>query len=71
MGSQKKYILDKIERMKADEQYRRQLQSRDAAYDGRNMDCERMPFGCWILIALILFFAVGLIMGMFQHHKPV
>lgn len=71
MGSRKKYILDKIDRLQADEKFRRDLHKSDDTYNGRNMDCERMPFGCWILIAVILFLAVGLIMGMFQHHKPV
>ena len=65
------YVLERMKRLQEEERKRREAHQNVGSYDPAKMDCERMPWGCWILIALVLWAAFGLIMSMFQHHKPV
>ncbi len=50
--------LRRIEEMRKKE---RQIQrTPEKPYDPSDMDMERMPFGCWIIIGIVVFLILGL-----------
>ena len=61
--SRKEEILRNAEKLKRQEREESKRRAKERAYDGRGMDSERMPFGCWIVIALIVFAAYLLLKG--------
>lgn len=69
--SKRDYWRDWLNRARAEEEKKREAMRQIKPYDPSTMNCERMPFGCWILVALVIWGAFALIMSIFQHHKPV
>lgn len=55
--------LAEVARQKRDEQDRLRREEFDRKYNPADMDCEKMPFGCWVVIGIVAFFAVPAIFG--------
>lgn len=60
---QEKY-LEFIAREKRAEKERAERAEFDRKYNPAEMDCERMPFGCWAIIGIVAFFATPAIFGL-------
>lgn len=58
----------KIQEMQQRERQIAEAQRKEKMYDERNMDCEKMPLGCWGVIAAAIFI-LYLIIEAFKHHK--
>jgi len=61
--SRKDEILRNAEKMKRQEREESKRRAKERVYDGRGMDSEGMPLGCWIVIALVLLAAYLLLKG--------
>lgn len=51
--SRKDYILKRIEELERERKTREKLEKKERAYDPAEMDCEKMPLGCWFWVILI------------------
>lgn len=52
--SRKETLLREAARLAAEEKKRRGNRPPDEPYSTGGMDCESMPFGCWLVIAAAL-----------------
>lgn len=58
--SKRDYLLRQIAENEAAERRRRQERKETRRYSAGEMDCEKMPFGCWIVLGIILFIVITL-----------
>jgi hypothetical protein len=56
--------LTEVARQKREEQDRLRREEFDRKYNPSDMDCERMPFGCWAIIGIAAFFFAPAIFGL-------
>lgn len=60
--SHKDYIFKKIEELERERQQRKELEKKDRPLTPYEMNCERMPLGCWfwiIGIPLVILYFLG------------
>lgn len=52
--SRREEILRKAAELQRKEREEAKLRKKERPYDGRGMDCESMPWGCWGVILAII-----------------